>query len=289
MVYNKVKEEVEMVRNQGKTVLLVILIVISLALAGGGFYLLQQERAKNLSLQEELEDLKTKQRVAETKLEEYKKDVARLDVQVQEARNQVGTLGEELKREKAAKEESLNQIEQLRVELDQQKGLRQDLEKKFTQAQADAKKVQAQVRDLESQRTTLEAKVNELETKAQAEEQNNVELGTIVVSPEAAAAEGKAAIPVSSVPAKKTAITSLQSIQEGKVLVVNKEYNFAVISLGLKDGVDVGNVFSVYRAGKKYIGDIKIEKVHDSMAAAGFVTGSIKNKISENDTVRRKK
>lgn len=278
-----------MVRNQGKTVLLVILIVISLALAGGGFYLLQQERAKNLSLQEELEDLKTKQRVAETKLEEYKKDVARLDVQVQEARNQVGTLGEELKREKAAKEESLNQIEQLRVELDQQKGLRQDLEKKFTQAQADAKKVQAQVRDLESQRTTLEAKVNELETKAQAEEQNNVELGTIVVSPEAAAAEGKAAIPVSSVPAKKTAITSLQSIQEGKVLVVNKEYNFAVISLGLKDGVDVGNVFSVYRAGKKYIGDIKIEKVHDSMAAAGFVTGSIKNKISENDTVRRKK
>ena len=71
---------------------------------------------------------------------------------------------------------------------------------------------------------------------------------------------------------------------EGKVLVVNKEYNFAVISLGSKDGVAVGNTFLVYHDNKS-IGEIKVEKLHDSMAAAGFVSQDVKDKIGEGDRV----
>ena len=65
--------------------------------------------------------------------------------------------------------------------------------------------------------------------------------------------------------------------------MVNKDYNFVVISMGSKDGIMVGNEFSIYHNGA-YAGDVKVEKVHDSMSAAGFVTAD-KTKISEGDRV----
>ena len=67
-------------------------------------------------------------------------------------------------------------------------------------------------------------------------------------------------------------------------MVLNKEYNFAVINLGSTDGVNIGDLFSVYH-NDKYIGDVKIEKVHDSMSAAGFESTAIKDNISEGDKV----
>ncbi len=39
-------------------IILVILIVVALILAGGGFFLFQKEHAKNLALQDELEEIK---------------------------------------------------------------------------------------------------------------------------------------------------------------------------------------------------------------------------------------
>jgi len=73
---------------------------------------------------------------------------------------------------------------------------------------------------------------------------------------------------------------------EGKVLVVNKEFNFAVINLGSKDKIKVGDEFAVTHAGN-YIGDIKVEKVHEGMAAAGFAV-ALKDLIKENDLVAQK-
>lgn len=69
--------------------------------------------------------------------------------------------------------------------------------------------------------------------------------------------------------------------------MVNKDYNFAVINLGSKDGISIGEAFSVYHD-NKYVGDLKAEKVHDSMTAAGFVSVDIKAKLSEGDKVVQK-
>jgi cell shape-determining protein MreC len=85
---------------------------------------------------------------------------------------------------------------------------------------------------------------------------------------------------------KQESAVPLANPLEGKVTVVNKEYNFAVINLGQKDGVNVGDQFSVTREGK-VIGDIKVEKVHESMSAAGFAA-ELKDAIQENDLVVQK-
>jgi predicted RNase H-like nuclease (RuvC/YqgF family) len=250
-------------------ILLGILVLFSLSLTTAGFYLLQKERGRNLSLQEELEDIKAKQRVAEARAEDLKKMVSGLQLKLQEDKMQIDTLNQDLQQEKAMKTEALNKIEQLRADLDNQKELRSDLESKLTRAEGDLKKMQGELNDLEAKRTQLETNLKDMEAQG-------VELGEIVVTPESAAASETAVKPI-----KKEAFSANA---EGKVLVVNKDYNFVVINLGNKEGVRVGNLFSLYH-NNQYVGDVKVEKVHDAMSAAGFVSEDIKDKISEGDRV----
>lgn len=264
-------------------VILIVLLVVSLCLAGVIFNSLQRERAKSLALQEELNNTKEIQKVLESKLEEAKRMIQRLESKLKDNLAQIDSLNRELQQERVQKEEALSGLQQLKIDLEQQKTLRSDLETKFTQAQTDVKKIQSQLSTLEFKKTELETKIKELEEKSE-----GVELGTIVVNPEVLGTPPKQA-PASPAAKKQTqkSTTSVSAGLEGKILVVNKDYNFAVINLGNKDGIDVGNVFSVYHD-NKYMGDVKIEKVHDSMSAADFVSPDMKDKISEGDRVVRK-
>lgn len=271
--------------------LLIVLIVVSLSLAGGVFYMLQKERAKTVSLQEELDDVKMKQKVTEAKLDESKKTISGLEVKMQEAKIQIDKINNVLAQEKAAREDALNQVTQLKGDLEQQKTLRGDLEKKLSTAQKDTEKIQVQLKDLSSKKTDLEKKIKDLEAQAKAAQDQGVELGTVIVTPETSVVvstqSGKPAAEKQAAVAKPAGKQPVKSASEGKVLVINKDYNFAVIDLGAKDGIELGNIFTVFHNNKN-IGEVKVEKVHDSMAAAGFVSPDTKDKISEGDKVVRK-
>ncbi len=276
-------------KSKSSVLILIIATVISIAVAGGTFFLLNKEKAKAVALQEELDDIKTRLRITENNLEDSKKTIAGLGAKLQQAESQISALNVDLQQEKAAKEEAKTLMEKFRSELDQQKTLRQDLERKFTEALKDAEKMQAQLKDFEYKKNELEIKINALEEQSKQAQNQGVELGKIVVSPEAPApapaSQKAAAAKAKKEKAQKT--TPVESGLEGKVLVINKDYGFAVINVGSKDGVSVGNLFSVYHS-NKYIGDIKVEKVHDSMAAAGFVAADMKDKVAEGDKVVRK-
>lgn len=259
--------------SKSSVIILIVVILISLSLAGAGFYLFQKEHSLNLTLQEELEDLKGRVKIFEAKLQESKDAMAALEANLQAAQDQVGVLNNELEKERAEKKENLAQVEQLRSDLQKQKDLKDGLDKQLDAATKNAKGLQAQLKELEARKTELEAKMKDLEAlvkqpQAQKPQEQGVELGKIVVSPEGAAEKPKAQ----------------SSGVEGKVLVVNKDYNFAVINLGNKDGVEAGNIFSVYNNNKN-IGLIKVDRVHDSMSAASFVSAEIKDKVKEGDKV----
>jgi predicted RNase H-like nuclease (RuvC/YqgF family) len=276
--------------NKAKTtlILLIALIFVSLSLASGVFYLLQKERTKNLSLQGELEEVQTRLRVNETRLDESKKMISALETKLKVAQSQIDTLSVAVEREKSDKLQALSQIDMLRTDLEQQKQQRSDLEKKLSLAQDDLKKLQGQVKELNVKRTELEEKISDLEAKAQ----SGVELGKIVVGPEASKVpQGQSTAKPSAAAAKKSTVPSplpAERSLEGKVLVVNRDYDFVVLSIGSKDGVNSGNVFSIYH-GNKLIGDVKVDKVHDSMAAASFVSADMKNKVNEGDKAVSKK
>ena len=272
--------------NKGKlpVILLMVLLLFSLALAGGGFFLLMQERTKNISLQEELEEIKTRQKIAESRYEESKKTIAALEARLTETKTQMDKISQELQDEKTAKLEALAKIEQLRVDLEQQKELRTDLEKNLIQAQKDVKSVQTQLQDLQSQKDELQKKVSEIEVQGQ--EKTGVELGKIVVGGEGQPQTGAVAATEKTKSATPQETASGEAL-EGKVLVINKDYNFVVVNLGSEDGIELNSVFSVFHD-NKHIGDVKVEKVHETMSAAGFVTAGLKDKVSEGDKVVKK-
>ncbi|HNX81663.1 MAG TPA: hypothetical protein PKL77_05905 [Candidatus Omnitrophota bacterium] len=295
-------------------IILIALVLISLSAASGVYYFLQQEKKKNTQLMEELEEVRTRQKISETRLEENKNQIVTLQTNLNEAQTHIEGLKGELQQEQTSKRDALALMDNLKADLEQQKKLRADLEKKLAVAQDDMKKVQAQVKELADKKSVLEVKVAELEQKAQ----QAIELGTVVVNPEEQGASGssvrgtakeksspaatkekskeKVKEPVKSVsqPKETTKVPAVSTQMEtssvqggGKVLVINKDYNFVVINLGSKDGVSIGDIFSISHAGK-YLGDVKVEKVHDTMAAAGFMTQGMRDKISEGDKVTLK-
>ncbi|MDO8662071.1 MAG: hypothetical protein Q7K98_02465 [Candidatus Omnitrophota bacterium] len=261
--------------SKAKVIVLIIIILIALGAVGGVAYLYQQEHSRNIDLQSKLDELSTKQKLTEVKLLEAQKSLSALESKLKDATSQIDTLTSQLQQEKTSKEEALAKIDQMKADLDRQKELRSDLENKFSKAQDDVRAIQGKLGKIESEKATLEAKVKDLEAKS------NVELGKIVVSPETvqvnpSTATAQVIKPVA--PAQKL---------EGKVLVLNKEYDFAVINLGNKDGIAIGDQFSVYQD-NKYLGDLKVEKVQDAMSAAGFLSDEMKKKIKEGDKVVKK-
>jgi hypothetical protein len=281
---------------------LIVLIIISLALAGGLFYLYQKEHAQNILLQDKITELGNRQRITEAKLEDSKKLAAEFQLKLQEAKAKADTLTDELAQEKSARLEISNKIEQVKTDLEQQKSLRQDIEKRFNQAQEDGKKIKEQIKIIQQQKTELEEKIKNMEVGL-----SGVELGKVVVNSEMAVPVPPPALEVSSgaakivkeeinVPASKPgakqtkAVTKEQPLAlkslEGKIMVINKEFNFAVINVGSRDNVNLGDEFVVSRNGSP-IGDLKVEKVHETMSAAGFAP-ELKELLKENDKVTQK-
>lgn len=291
-------------------VVLIVLMVISLGLAGVLFFSLQKEQASLAALQEELNIVSAAKKSAELKIEETKRTVAGLEDKIIANNIQIENLNKELLQEKTEKEDAFAKILQLKETLDQQTTLRTVLQEQIAAAEGDTKKVQAELNKLKAIKAELEDKIKDLEKSSE-----YVELGKIVVTPETPSlfgtpipetAEENTAVAKDIAPSgavsgakeqpagsSKPAIDKAKKDRsssgvDGKVLVVNRDYNFVVINLGSKDGVGIGDEFSIYH-NDKYVGVVKVEKVHDSMAAAGFGANDLKDKVSEGDKVVRKK
>lgn len=266
--------------------ILIALIVISSSLAGVSFYLYQKEHAQNIQLQDQLTELGQRQRISEAKLEDTKKAASELTLKLQEANSKVDSLTEELNQEKSALTEASNKLEQANADLQQQKSLREDLEGRLKASADEGKQIKEQIKIIQQQKAQLEDKIKNMEAGSE-----GVELGRVIVNSEGAVVDdtvrGKSRIAKDSAKSQNAAKKPASpAALEGKVMIVNKEFNFAVINLGSKDNINVADEFSVSREGK-YIGDLKVEKVHESMSAAGFAA-ELKDQIKENDKITQK-
>lgn len=270
---------------KGKIILpaLIVLIVIALSFGGASFYLYQKEHAKNIQLQEQISQLGDRQQATEKRLEDAKKTASELTLKLQEASSKVDTLTKELSQGKAAFTEASNKLEQFKSDLAQQKTLRQDLENKLKETQDEGKQIKEQLKIVQQQKAELEEKFKNLEAGS-----GGVELGKVVVNSGVPIVDNTAKGKSKAKAAKqKIAAPAVNpAVPDSKIMIVNKEFDFAVINLGSRDGVSVGDEFSITREGK-YIGDLKVEKVHDSMSAAGFLP-ELKDLIKENDKITPK-
>ena len=90
------------------TAVLIVLILVSLSLCGGVFYLLQKERARSLALEDQLKELETKHKITETKLSDAKKNITTLETQVQESQAKIESMTADLEAAKTAKQQADN-------------------------------------------------------------------------------------------------------------------------------------------------------------------------------------
>ncbi|MCX5708911.1 MAG: hypothetical protein NTY14_08105 [Candidatus Omnitrophica bacterium] len=268
-----------MSNNKGKAVVfLMVLMLVALGLGAGVFYLLQQEKAKSADLTQQLETAKAEQQATKSELEDAKIRISGLQSNLSDAQKKIDDLNNNLEKERSAKNVSLKDVEKYKSDLAKEQSLKAGIQKDLDDSVGTLKAMEARLKEMESKITDLESKKKALEQKVKGLEEKvqNVELGKIVVNPDQAAA------------GDEQVGASAGAKLEGKVAVVNKDYNFAVINLGNKDGVTIGSIFRVIHNGKN-AGDLKVEKVHDNMSAAGFVTPDMKDKIAEGDKVELKR
>ncbi|MCU0650664.1 MAG: hypothetical protein MUC52_00320 [Candidatus Omnitrophica bacterium] len=272
--------------NTGLKVLVILLLIISIALGAGGYYMLKKEQDKSAQLGQDLDAMSRKYRDAQSEIEQKATQISGLESSLDRANNEMSRLNSRLSEEQSARKDAVAKLDQLRADLAKQTGLASDLAKKLSDSENTIKDYDKRLKEMESQLKAVESKKAELETKAKAgeekEKSGNVELGKIVVTPDAPEGSNKKES-VNKAASKASASKPLA----GRVLVLNKDYKFAVINLGSKDGVTPGMIFSVQR-NNKAIGELKVEKVHETMSAAGFVYPELKDKISEGDSVIQK-
>lgn len=90
--------------------------------------------------------------------------------------------------------------------------------------------------------------------------------------------------PVEKVAPVEVPHATAQSIAAGNVLLVNRKYNFIVVNLGSRQGLNLNDTLIVQHAGSE-IAKVRVEKLYDDYSAAYIVEEQSAHPIGEGDAV----
>ncbi|MBN2097895.1 MAG: hypothetical protein JW714_05420 [Candidatus Omnitrophica bacterium] len=232
---------------KGGSVLWLLVTIISLLAAGAILFLMLQEKAKRVEIEEKLLTLTQAKQQVDRQLNEKQMELIKL-------KDQARILSDQWAKERQSYEVTLEQkntrLSTLETDLANEKQQRMSLANSLAQ-------LKENYADLEGQLTEARLKL-EGQQKGPGEK-GPVELRRIIVKPK-----------------KKL---------DGKVLIVNREFRFVVIDLGKKDGVAVGDEFRIYQ-GSAEVGKAQVERVYESMATAAILPGSLEEEIAEDSIVK---
>lgn len=274
-----------------KSIFMVLLAAsaIFLASAVSLYFMRQGEIEKRVAAEKKLDEL-TLEKVKLTKeLEEtntIKNDLeVKLGTLEEKAKSLEGQLGEE----KKSRETVYSQLEnekreskKLVDELMKIKAQREEASLGLANVKSECEVLKMQLFNVQQAKEILENKLKDILAKKE------VELEKIVVKPEAA---GEAPMSAAAEPERESAGTpaNINTADEagqnkGEVLVVNKKFDFVVVSLGENAGMRPGTNLEVRRNGK-FLARLEIEKVHASMSAAKIPPQAKNADIKEGDEV----
>lgn len=260
-------------------IILIFLLIVALTTAGLGFLALEKEKRNSETLSQEVMRLSKEKEAVEVKLEGLNKNLSEIKKNLQASTDRITQLNAELETEKKSKLESLDELTKLKANLEIAVGMKTDLENKLKKSEDAFTNVQKELASLKLAKDSLEEKLSELESKG-----SSVQLDKIVVSNTQKQEEPKTQNKDQETPKKTEPAPALTTALEGKILVVNKEYDFVVINLGRKDNINVGDAFDVLRKNKK-LGQIKVEEVRDTMSVAVPVSKALMKQVKEEDKV----
>ncbi len=221
------------------------------------------EKVKRIWTEDQLRKVTAAKEELEEEKEELTKAKEAVEAKVSDLSNQAKTLADQLATEKRARELLTSEMAKVRDETTNLKG-RLDTERKEKLTLTE---------DLAKAKQSYQALSNELTTLRQAKEALEKRVKEML------SARAKEAEQIVVKPPEKKAL-------EGKVLVVNREFGFAVMNLGSKDGIASGTIFSVWKQDKE-VGKVQVERIYENMSAANIIGEPQKGQIQEGDSVRQ--
>ncbi len=258
-----------MANTRASTVLLVIGFVMA-TLAAVIFYVgRSDERAKRVWTEEQLQKVASAKEALEQERDELAKAKEALEGQLGDAQTQAKNLADQIAQEKRAREALTTELIQARRESTDLKGrLETERKEKLTLTE-----------DLGKAKQSYQALSNELTTLRQAKEALEKRVKEMLAA-QASEVEKIVVKPTADTPPAPTPM-----LLEGKVMVVNREFNFVVVNLGSKDGLQSGATVSISREGKP-IATAQVERIYENMSAATVIDEAKKGSIKEGDLVR---
>ena len=256
------------------TILLALVSVAALGAAGVAVMLQRQEHTLRLAKERQVTLLKAEKDDLEQQLGEVRQAKEQIAGELSQAKETLAKKLQELAEEHQAKEtlaksvdDRQREIDRLGKDLEQIRNERGTLTDQLTQLKGQDDQLRAQLTELQDTKTKLETKLS------QASNDPTVQLDKVVVTN--GTSTGAAAAPANTSPG------GLQ----GQVVVVNREYDFIVMSLGKNQGLQIGQEFQIVR-GEEVLGRVKVEKVYDELSAAAILPQSKKDAIREGDLVK---
>lgn len=222
------------------------------------------EKAKRIWAEDQLRKITAAKEELEEEKEELTKAKEALAAQVGDLTSQAKAISDQLASEKRARESLTSELAKVRDEaadlkdrLDTERQEKLTVTEELSKAKQSYQALSNELTTIRQAKEALEKRVKEmLSTRAKEAEQ-------IVVKP-----------------------TEAARVLEGKVLVVNREFNFVVINLGSKDGIASGSAFTISKEGRT-VGRAQVERIYENMSAANIIEEPRKGEIQEGDSVRQ--
>jgi len=248
-------------------------------------FLLQE---KNKESEARVNDLSDELELESGLREEMKLETVALEEKLKELEDSKEAFADEFEEEEelhkkliknlAVSEQKIKELEaQLKAEIERSQKLGELYEQKQQEEASKLENIQ------DSQENTAVEKSSVEEEVSLEDANSGIELEEIVIIPRLPKAQDVVEEPIF----EEEVVSVFESALNGRILSVDTETGFVIVSLGKKDGLDVGNILSVYH-NENYVGDIKITRLQLEMSAADLVLPlSIRN-IQRNDQVKTK-
>lgn len=274
----------------GRTVLVFLILIVVILICGVSIslFLLQKETQTRKEAEASLEDSRVRNAKVEAALKEAEKQIDVLKGKNKDADDKINNLMEELDLEAGLRDEIKAENKKLKELVEAEGKTKVELRQKLT---AEIELAQSKIKALETAAAGHAQEIIELKKSTGDLEKKNADLAVKLKNSEEAATERPRSeiIPVPGQPGDEKVnldriVISPGAAKEGRVLNVDAETEFLIFDLGIKSGIKQGDVMSIYR-GKTFLGDVKVSRVQEDMAAADFIPPFSSRKVRKNDQV----
>jgi vacuolar-type H+-ATPase subunit I/STV1 len=302
---------------------LVIIAILLISLTAISLFFFQKETERRKVAEATLEEFRAERGKLEENLKEIKKQNFLLHEKNKEADDRINDLSDELELEKGLREAMKTETDSMKKEIEEAKTIKAKFTEEIKKKEDAQAKLAEELTASEEKIKTLEAKLQEEIDRSQEigklYEQQKDEIARMESAQASKAADQNAGMSSGSTPenileagieleeiivaagknrdSEQDNITTGRLLEdtvgppapaiEGRILSVDTETEFVIVSLGETHGVDVGDVLSVYR-GENYIGDIRVTRLQPEMSAADLVPPFTVRSVKKNDLVKIK-